>query len=124
MFTVDKAIKLCEDAQFNFNNFNKHINRTGHLQEMNLTPEQYFKNAEKLSLSSGPEVLEFKRKDGMTVKFNYKTKEYVVYNEKNDQVATFHERRYSQVESELQREGKRVPDKLKELVEIQKGIRK
>lgn len=64
------------------------------------------------------------KKDGMTVKFNYKTKEYVVYNEKNDQVDAFHERRYSQVESELQREGKRVPDKLKELVEIQKGIRK
>ena len=118
---IDEAIRLCEDAKFNFNNFNKHINGTEHLKEMNLTPEQYYKNAESLTLSKGPDILEFKRRDGLTVKFNYKTKEYVVYNEKRDEVATFHERRYSQVESELQREGKKVPDKLKELIKIQKG---
>lgn len=120
MLTLNEAIKFCEDASFSFNNFNKHINRTEHLKEMNLTPEQYYKKAEQLSLSKGPEVLEYKRKDGMTVKFNYKTREYVVYNKK-DEIATFHNRRYSQVESELQREGIRVPEKLKELLSIRKG---
>ena len=119
MKALDKAIKFCEDASFNFNNFNKHINGTAHLKEMNLTPEQYYKKAESLTLSKGPDILEFKRKDGLTVKFNYKTKEYVVYNEKRDEVATFHERRYSQVESELKREGIKIPEKLNNLIQIQ-----
>lgn len=118
MDALSLAIFIC-DASFEYNNFNRHINQTNHLKEMGLTPEEYYKQSEQLTLASGPNILKFKRKDGMDVKFNFKTRNFVVYDPKTDRVKTFYKIRYSQVKNDLVEEGYNVPEKLERLVQIQ-----
>lgn len=55
----------------------------------------------------------------MDVKFNFKTRNFVVYNPKTDRVKTFYKIRYSQVKNDLVEEGYNVPEKLERLVQIQ-----
>ena len=112
MNCLDIAIKIC-DASFTEKQLRKHFNSHG--KEMGMNFEQYRNYSEIASLSSGPDWISYKRKDGAKVNYNCKTKEYTVSYGNN--LATYHNRRPKQVMEEMKREGLNIPDKLKLIVE-------
>lgn len=79
---------------------------------MGMNKAQYEYYSELASLSKGPDWIQYKRKDGAMVKFNIRTKEYVVYYD-NGQIATYHNRRTKQVKQEMEQNGIKVPESLK-----------
>lgn len=106
---LSKAIAII-DAQFTRKQGEIHSSK--HAKEMGMSKNEYLYNAEVSSLSSGKEWIIYKRKDGMTVKFNIRNNDYVVYNPKTNNILTYHGRRKSQVISEMQREGIKIPKEL------------
>ena len=119
---LNKAIKMC-DAIFTEKQLNKHSK--GHGKEMGMNLEQYKYYSELASLVKGKDILQFKRPDGITVKYNLKNQDYVVYNPKSNNILTYHNRRPTQVKSELERLGIQPTKELLALVELQlKGMLK
>lgn len=87
---------------------------------MGLSNEQYSYYSELASLLQGKEILKFTRPDGITVKYNLTNQDYVAYNPKSDNILTYHNRRPTQVVSELQKLGIQPTKELLALVEMQK----